>query len=57
MLNNQFKCFTIQTSTNNESTLMNKDLNLFVEENQNELIIENEIMQNDNYMILFISFI
>ena len=57
MLSNQLKCFTIQTSTNNEFTSADEDLNLLIKKNQSKLAIKNEVMQNDNYMILSISLI
>ena len=52
MLNNQFKHFTIQVNTSNKSASMNEDLSLLVEKDQSKSAIEDEVMQNDNYMIL-----
>ena len=52
MLDNWLKCFTIQISTSNESASVNEDSSLLVKKDQNKSAIENEVMQNDDYMIL-----
>ena len=57
MLSNWLKCFTIQTSISNEFALVNEDLSLLVEKDQSKLTVENEMMQNDDYMILSVSLI
>ena len=49
--------FHIQTSTSNKFASMNENSSLLIKKNQSELIIENEMMQNDDYMILSTSFI
>ena len=54
---NQFKHFIIQTSISNESTSADENLSLFIKKNQNKSVIKNEVMQNDNYIILSVSFI
>ena len=57
MLSNWFKHFTIWTSTSNEFASADENSSLLIEKDQNKLTIENEVMQNDNYMILSASFI
>ena len=57
MLSNQLKHFIIQTSISDESASVNEDSSLFVKKDQSKLTIENEVMQNDNYIILSVSFI
>ena len=57
MSDNQLKHFTIQASTSNKFTSADENSNLLVKKNQNKSAVENEVMQNDNYMILSTSLI
>ena len=52
MPDNWLKHFTIWASTSNEPASVNEDSSLLVEKNQSEPAVEDEVMQNDDYMVL-----